>query len=82
MTVELIKVIDGKHETVETAFLKKDVDLNDGYNYLCIQVDGENIVLAMGKNKLKEILHHKMTDNEKKLIQGHDALRVGYMVGQ
>ncbi len=81
MTVELIKVIDGKHETVETAFLKKDVDLNDGYNYLCIQVDGENIVLAMGKNKLKEILRHKMTDNEKKLVQGHDALRVGYMVG-
>lgn len=81
MTVELMKVIDGKPETVETTFLKKDVDLNDGYNYLCVQVDSGNIVLSMGKNKLKEVLRHKMTESEKKLTIGHEALRVGYMVG-
>ena len=81
MTIELSKVVEGKEEVVDRITLDNGVDLDEGYNYLCAQVDGDILRIKAGKDQLKEIITHKMTGAEEQMKTGHPTMRVGYYVG-
>ena len=81
MTIELSKVVNGQTTIVEAVKLYKEVNLDDSYNYLCVQIDGQEIKVMAGKNSLKEIINHKMTPEELGINNGCDHVKVGYIVG-
>ena len=81
MTIELSKIVNGKATIVKTATLDKEMNLDEGYNYLCVELDGQEIKVMGGKNGLKELLIHKLTPEELRINDGCDHVNVGYLVG-
>lgn len=81
MNFELIHVINGKQNLVESTKVDKALNLDDNLNYLGVNVDDQAIRVLAGKNKLNEILIHNLTTEEKASCTGIDAVHVGYAVG-
>lgn len=80
MTVTLMRCDNGKCREVDSFTTSADVDLNDGYNYLCAQVDDKFIKISLGKDKLKKVINHVMDAAEQRLNEGFETVKVGYYV--
>lgn len=81
MDVELSKVTNGTSFIIEKTTIEKDINLDDSYNFLGIQVDKKSIKVLAGKDCLNEIITHDFTSAEKAMNTGCDAVHVGYVVG-
>lgn len=77
MTIELVKVTNGKKAVIEKAILDKGMDLYDGFNYLGVQIESDVIKVIGGEKQLSEILSHQMTKEELELTKGFSEVRVG-----
>lgn len=81
MTVELIHHHNGKDTIVESTTLEHGVDLHDGYNYMGVAVEENAIKVLIGKDELKEIMSHEMSEQEQIACHGIAQTQVGYFVG-
>ena len=81
MTVELIHHLNGKDTIVGSTTLEHGVDLHDGYNYMGVAVEENAIKVLIGKDELKEIMSHEMSEQEQIACHGIAQTQVGYFVG-
>jgi hypothetical protein len=81
MTVTLAKVENGKKRIIQHVTIEKDVNLDEGYNYLGVSVDDDDITVKIGKENLKDVLTHHLSTTEKESAIGIPTVKVGYFVG-
>lgn len=81
MTIELANVQNGATKIVEKINIDKDVNLDDSFNYLGVQVEDSIVKVLIGKDKLQEVITHTMTQDEVVMRNGCDAVNVGCAVG-
>ncbi|MBR5117926.1 MAG: hypothetical protein IK100_04700 [Muribaculaceae bacterium] len=80
MTVKLIRN-DGTGTVVNQATLDSGVDLDEGYNYLGVNVEGNTITVKIGKDQLNEVLTYQLTENDREAATGIPSVKVGYFAG-
>ena len=81
MTIELNHVVGGKWSTVASTQLVNEVNVDEGYNYICVQLAGHTIKVLAGKTNLNEVMSHDLTQDEIESIERHPHVKVGYIVG-
>lgn len=81
MTLELSCVQNGVSKIVEDVIIDKDINLDDSFNYLGVQVQDSIIKVLAGKDKLQEVITHTMNKDELDMKNGCDAVNVGCAVG-
>ena len=81
MTVSLSRIDNGKKSIIQTITLGKDVNLDESYNYLGVNVDDNEIAIKIGKDELNEVMTHNFTDQEREASFGVPSNKVGYFVG-
>ncbi len=81
MTICLVRVSKGTRQVVKQVTLDKDVDLDDGYNYMGVLVEGGRVKVLAGKKSLNEVMSYEFTQADKQLTTGSPQVKVGYYVG-
>lgn len=81
MTIELSKVTNGEKEIKKRVIIEKDINLDDGLNYLCAQLEGTTIKVKAGKESLNDVISYALDDNDIKAMQGIKMFKVGIIAG-
>jgi len=81
MDIELVWVNNGISKLIEKVSIDKGVNLDERYNYLGVNVEDSCIKVLAGKDKLNEVLSHKMTLEEVSASNGCDVFHVALAVG-
>lgn len=82
ITIKLIKVVNGKRHVIKQTTLDKGVDLYEDYNYLGVTINGKEVTVKAGKNELKDVLSHNLSETETpESTFGFPSVKVGYFVG-
>ena len=76
LKLELAKICGDKVRIVESATIDKHINLDDSYNYLGVNIEDSTIKVLAGNDK-----SHNMTQEEMKMKEGHQDMKVGYAVG-
>ena len=80
MTVKLVNDYGGG-TVVKQVTLDGGVDLDEGYNYLGVTVEGNTISVKIGKDQLKEVLSYHLSATDMKAGTGIPSVKTGYFVG-
>ena len=74
MQVSLIQCQDGKTKQLATTTLSKGVSLEDDLNTVCVDIDGQRVIVSVGKNELLQVL-------EASVNRPAGSVEAGYLVG-
>jgi hypothetical protein len=74
MDIKIISVSNGIQKIVDEKHINNNVNLNTGFNVLCVQVNEKDITISIGEKKLSNIYNCQMQ-------RQNGVLRCGYFVG-
>ncbi len=80
MTVKLINDYGGC-TVVKQVTLDGSVDLDEGYNYLGVNIENNTITVKIGRDQLKEVLSYPLSTSDIETATGLPSVKVGYFAG-